>query len=78
MIIGSKDMKISIFRDEIQDGHHKNSMGYFFGWDHQKLFFLHILEFKKVGVVKSSGGCTGSPPGPVFSNELRIFLSQFS
>ena len=63
MIIGSKVMNISIFRDEIQDGRHKNPMEHFFWWEHLKLFFLHILEFKKIGVIKSSGGCTGSPPG---------------
>ena len=61
MIVGSKVMKITIFRDEIQDGRVKTPWDILFRWEHLKLFFLHILEFKKVGVIKSSGGCTGSP-----------------
>ena len=56
MINGSKVTKIAIVCNKIQDGCHKKPMGLFFQWEHLKLFFLHILEFKKVGVIKSSGG----------------------
>ena len=62
MITGSKVMKIAIFRNEIQDGRHKNPMGHFFSMGTSKIVFLTHLGVKKIGVIKSSGGCTGSPP----------------
>ena len=47
MIIGSKVMKISIFRDEIQDGRHKNPMGHFFLMGTSKIVFLTHFGVQK-------------------------------
>jgi high-affinity nickel permease len=47
MIIGSKVMKIAIFRDKIQDGRHKNPMGHFFSMGTSKIVFLTHFGVQK-------------------------------